>query len=146
MRWQQPNTAKRGASFPGTDRPGPVAAAGLDRTLRQPFRRPAVQVGGHQLHRLAGPQLSPQGRVRGDRHRRRRQPDLCRVPLLRDEIAHNGSATFLLDLLPDKSPEQVLVEVRHPRGSRTLSSHLKSRLGIEGIKAAMLHELLCRKR
>ncbi len=62
--------------------------------------------------------------------------------LLRDEIAAHGSATFTLDLLPDKSPEQVLVEVRHPRGSRSLSSHLKSRLGIEGIKAAMLHELL----
>lgn len=62
--------------------------------------------------------------------------------LLRDEIALNGSATFMLDLLPDKSPEQVLVEVRHPRGSRSLSSHLKSRLSLEGIKAAMLHELL----
>lgn len=62
--------------------------------------------------------------------------------LLRDEITAHGSATFALDLLPDKSPEQVLVEVRHPRGSRSLSSHLKSRLGIEGIKAAMLHELL----
>ncbi len=62
--------------------------------------------------------------------------------LLRDEIAARGSATFQLDLLPDKSPEQVLVEVRHPRGSRSLSSHLKSRLGLEGIKAAILHELL----
>ena len=62
--------------------------------------------------------------------------------LLRDEIAAQGSATFLLDLLPDKSPEQVLVDVRHPRGSRSLSSHLKSRLGLEGIKAAILHELL----
>lgn len=63
-------------------------------------------------------------------------------PLLRDEIAAHGSATFLLDLLPDKSPEQVLVEVRHPRGSRSLSSHLKSRLNLDGIKAAMLYELL----
>ena len=62
--------------------------------------------------------------------------------LLRGEIAAYGSATFLLDLLPDKSPEQVLVEVRHPRGSRSLSNHLKSRLGLDGIKAAMLHELL----
>lgn len=61
---------------------------------------------------------------------------------LRDEIAASGSATLLLDLLPDKSPEQVLVEVRHPRGSRSLSSHLKSRLNLEGIKAAMLHEVL----
>ena len=62
--------------------------------------------------------------------------------LLRDEIALNGSATVLIDLLPDKTLEQVLAEVRYPRGSRSLSSHLKSRLKIEGIKAALLHELL----
>ncbi len=62
--------------------------------------------------------------------------------LLRDQIARHGSATFFLDLLPGKSPEQVLVEVRHPRGSRSLSSHLKSRLGIDGIKTAILHEML----
>ncbi|TBR75227.1 MAG: TIGR03862 family flavoprotein [Burkholderiaceae bacterium] len=62
--------------------------------------------------------------------------------LLRDEIAAHGSATFQLDLLPDKTPERVLAEVAHPRGSRTLSSHLKSRLGLDGIKASILHELL----
>ena len=62
--------------------------------------------------------------------------------LLRDEIAAHGSATFQLDLLPDRSAEQVLVEVRHPRGSRSLSSHLKSRLNLDGIKAAMLYEVL----
>ena len=62
--------------------------------------------------------------------------------LLRDEIAHSGSATFMLDLLPEKSAENVLKEVTHPRGSRSLSSHLKSRLGIEGIKAAVLYEML----
>ena len=62
--------------------------------------------------------------------------------LLRDEIAAHGSATFMLDLLPDKTAEQVLVEVRHPRGSRSLSSHLKSRLNLDGIKAAMLYEVL----
>ena len=65
--------------------------------------------------------------------------------LLRDEITQNGSATFLLDLLPGKSPEQVLAEVRHPRGSRSLSSHLKSRLNIDGIKSAMLHEMLSKE-
>jgi hypothetical protein len=65
--------------------------------------------------------------------------------LLRDEIAAKGSATFMLDLMPDKTFEQVLVEVRHPRGSRSLSSHLKSRLSLDGIKAAILHEVLSKE-
>ena len=65
--------------------------------------------------------------------------------LLRDEIAGQGSATLLLDLLPDRSVEQVLAAVRHPRGARSLSSHLKSRLGIDGFKAGVLHEVLSRE-
>lgn len=64
--------------------------------------------------------------------------------LLRDEITAHGSATLLLDLLPDRSAEQVLAAVKHPRGARSLSSHLKSRLGLEGIKAGVLHEALSR--
>jgi uncharacterized flavoprotein (TIGR03862 family) len=62
--------------------------------------------------------------------------------LLRDEIAAHGHATFHLDLLPDHTPERVLAAVRHPRGARSLSSHLKSRLGLEGIKTAILYEQL----
>ncbi|MDP9992130.1 putative flavoprotein (TIGR03862 family) [Variovorax boronicumulans] len=65
--------------------------------------------------------------------------------LLRDEIAAHGSATLSLDLLPDRSAEQVLAAVKHPRGARSLSSHLKSRLGLEGIKAGVLHEALSRE-
>lgn len=52
-----------------------------------------------------------------------------------------GAATAWLDLLPNKTPEQVLAEVRWPRGSRSLSSHLKSRLGIDGVKMGLVHEL-----
>ena len=62
--------------------------------------------------------------------------------LLRDEIGLRGSATFELDLLPDRTLEQVRAEVAHPRGSRSLASHLKSRLHLDGIKLALLHELL----
>ena len=65
--------------------------------------------------------------------------------LLRDEIIRTGSATFHLDLLPDMSAEKVLAEVRHPRGTRSLSSHLKSRLGIDGIKAGILYETLSKE-
>jgi len=62
--------------------------------------------------------------------------------LLRDAIERVGQARLTIDLLPDKSAEQVLAEVAHPRGSRSLSSHLKSRLKLDGIKLALLHEVL----
>ena len=65
--------------------------------------------------------------------------------LLRDEITRNGSATFELDLLPAFSAEKVLQEVRHPRGSRSLSSHLKGRLGLDGVKAGLLYEVLSKE-
>ena len=65
--------------------------------------------------------------------------------LLRDEIAKEGSATLTLDLLPDRTAGQVLAAVTHPRGARSLSSHLKSRLGLDGIKAGVLHEVMTRE-
>ena len=61
--------------------------------------------------------------------------------LLRDDLAERGQACLLLDLLPDKRPEQVLKDVAWPRGSRSLSSHLKSRLGLDGAKMGLLFEL-----
>ena len=62
--------------------------------------------------------------------------------LLRDEIDSEGCATFWLDLLPDRSVQHVSAAVAHPRGARSIGSHLKSRLGLEGIKSAVLHEVL----
>jgi uncharacterized flavoprotein (TIGR03862 family) len=62
--------------------------------------------------------------------------------LLRDEIVRGGRASLSLDLLPARSAQQVAAEVGHPRGARSLSSHLKSRLAIDGIKMGLLHELL----
>jgi uncharacterized flavoprotein (TIGR03862 family) len=62
--------------------------------------------------------------------------------LLRDTLAAQGSATLLLDLLPDHDAARVAAAVSHPRGSRSLSSHLQSRLGLKGIKAGLLREAL----
>jgi uncharacterized flavoprotein (TIGR03862 family) len=64
---------------------------------------------------------------------------------MRDAIAARGAATITLDLLPSHDAERVAREVAHPRGSRSLGSHLKSRLGLEGVKSALLHELLPRE-
>jgi uncharacterized flavoprotein (TIGR03862 family) len=61
---------------------------------------------------------------------------------LRDEILRSGQVTLYVDLLPDHTAEKVLAEVSHPRGTRSLSSHLRSRLGVHGVKAALLRECL----
>jgi uncharacterized flavoprotein (TIGR03862 family) len=61
---------------------------------------------------------------------------------LRDKIECGGSATLHLDLLPDWSAQRVHDEVHHPRGSRSLGSHLQSRLGLKGVKANLLREVL----
>jgi len=61
---------------------------------------------------------------------------------LRDEIASKGEAIFQLDLLPDFSQERVQREMDYPRGSKSLSSHLKSRLGLDGVKMGLLYEYL----
>lgn len=63
---------------------------------------------------------------------------------LRDQIARAGSATLWLDLAPDHDADRVFDEVTRPRGSRSTSSHLQSRLGIKGVKAGLLHECLSR--
>jgi uncharacterized flavoprotein (TIGR03862 family) len=63
---------------------------------------------------------------------------------IRDRIARDGQATVLLDLLPDHDPQRVLDEVAHPRGTRSMASHLQGRLGIKGVKSGLLHECLSR--
>jgi hypothetical protein len=63
----------------------------------------------------------------------------------RDAIAADGHAVVHIDLLPGRSAEFVRDEVARPRGSRSLATHLKSRLGLDGVKAALLHELLPRE-
>jgi uncharacterized flavoprotein (TIGR03862 family) len=61
---------------------------------------------------------------------------------LREQISAEGSATIWLDLCPDFSAERVQDEVCRPRGARSMSSHLQSRLGIKGVKSGLLHECL----
>ncbi|MFC5547196.1 TIGR03862 family flavoprotein [Massilia aerilata] len=61
---------------------------------------------------------------------------------IRDRILHDGEATVWIDLLPDHDAQRVLDEVQRPRGARSMSSHLQSRLGIKGVKSGLLHEAL----
>lgn len=59
---------------------------------------------------------------------------------LRDEIAASGAAILRVDLMPNTALSRVVGEVSHPRGSRSMASHLQSRLGIKGVKTALLRE------
>jgi uncharacterized flavoprotein (TIGR03862 family) len=65
--------------------------------------------------------------------------------LLRDALAAQGTAGFELDLLPDRSLAWVAAELAHPRGPRSLATHLKTRLHLSGLKAALLWELVPRE-
>jgi uncharacterized flavoprotein (TIGR03862 family) len=59
---------------------------------------------------------------------------------LRDAIELEGSATLSLDLAPGRTEERLTAEIAHPRGSRSMASHLQSRAGIAGVKAGLLRE------
>jgi uncharacterized flavoprotein (TIGR03862 family) len=62
--------------------------------------------------------------------------------LVREEIRALGAARVYIDLLPAKSLEQVAKELQRPRGGRSTSEHLRRRLGLQGIKTALLYEFL----
>ncbi|MDR3412337.1 MAG: TIGR03862 family flavoprotein [Formivibrio sp.] len=61
---------------------------------------------------------------------------------IRDEIATHGVATRHLDLMPDKSLAQVTEALSRPRGADSMANHLRRKLGLEGVKAGLLRELV----
>ncbi|MFP3186426.1 MAG: TIGR03862 family flavoprotein, partial [Paraburkholderia sp.] len=50
--------------------------------------------------------------------------------LVRERILADGEVTITLDLAPGLSEQRMLDEVTRPRGSRSMSSHLQSRIGL----------------
>ncbi|UNK57366.1 TIGR03862 family flavoprotein [Pseudoxanthomonas daejeonensis] len=63
------------------------------------------------------------------------------VPL-RDAIARDGQTTLWLDLVPGRTLERLSADLAKPRNGRSLSEHLRRQAGIEGVKAALLREVL----
>jgi len=61
---------------------------------------------------------------------------------IRERILADGDVTISLDLAPGLPLERVVAEVTRPRGSRSIASHLHGRIGIGGVKLALLHEIL----
>ena len=61
---------------------------------------------------------------------------------LRDAIARRGETTLYLDLAPGRDLARLQRDLDKPRNGRSLSEHLRRHAGIEGAKAALVHEVL----
>jgi uncharacterized flavoprotein (TIGR03862 family) len=61
---------------------------------------------------------------------------------LRDEITRKGVATLWLDLSPDRDVSRLTLELSRPRRKRTVASNLQRYAHIEGVKAALLREVI----
>jgi uncharacterized flavoprotein (TIGR03862 family) len=61
---------------------------------------------------------------------------------LRAAIESSGSALIHLDLAPGWDRARLTGELARPRGARSISSHLQSRVGLKGVKTGLLRELL----
>ncbi len=63
------------------------------------------------------------------------------VPL-RDAIARDGSTPLWLDLVPGRDLARLRRDLARPRNGRSLAEHLRRHAGVEGVKAALLREVL----
>lgn len=61
---------------------------------------------------------------------------------LREEIARAGVAVLHLDLVPGRETQRLAADLAKPRGSRTLSDHLRRQAGLDAVKGSLLREVL----
>jgi len=59
---------------------------------------------------------------------------------LREAIARDGDTVIHLDLSPGRTRERLIEDLSWPRGTRSMANHLRSRAGIDGVKAGLLRE------
>jgi uncharacterized flavoprotein (TIGR03862 family) len=62
--------------------------------------------------------------------------------LLREVCAATGFARIYLDLAPDKKLAFLINRLSQTRGKDSMANHLRKRIGIDGIKAGLLREIL----
>lgn len=64
---------------------------------------------------------------------------------VRDEIERSGNAIITLDLTPNWTAKEVFQKLSRPRGSHSISKHLKRTLNISGVKSGLLWEFVPRE-
>ena len=62
--------------------------------------------------------------------------------LLRDGLGENGRFSLHLDLAPHRNQTWLQQQLAQPRGKRSWASHLQSKVGLKGVKAALLREFI----
>ena len=62
------------------------------------------------------------------------------VPYVRESLSRQGHARLVMDLLPDHDASLLERRLADDWGKASTSSMLKKRLGVTGVKAALLHE------
>lgn len=64
---------------------------------------------------------------------------------LRDELTATGTAVLALDLAPDIPREKLIAALSQPRGSRSLTSHLKKTTRLPDAKIGLLYEFISKE-
>jgi hypothetical protein len=102
----------------------------------EPLKSIAISFTDHagKLHQRHGECVISRGGIEGSLIYANSRP-------LRETINACGRATFYIDLAPDRTAEKIL-DALCRRGSKSLSSYLKSALGFNSAKTALLYEVL----
>lgn len=64
---------------------------------------------------------------------------------LRNELESTAGAIITLDLAPNSSREKLITALARPRGSRSMTSHIKKTTGIQGAKLGLLYEFIAKE-
>ncbi len=64
---------------------------------------------------------------------------------LRDELAATGSAVLTLDLAPDISREKLIAALSKPRGSKSLTTHIRKTTRLPDVKIVLLYEFVAKE-
>ena len=144
-----------GASWPRLGSDGAWSAVLAERGVRINALRPAncgfnVAWSAHLRERCAGQPVKSVG-LRFDGHTLRGEFIVTANGIegsavyalsaaLRNAIDAQGTATLLIDLLPDRTLQQLTAALSRPRGKASRASHLRKSVSIEGVKSALLRE------
>jgi uncharacterized flavoprotein (TIGR03862 family) len=64
---------------------------------------------------------------------------------IRDEIETAGKAVIKLDMAPGWTKQRLFEKLSRPRGSQSMSNHIRKSVGLQGVKVGLLREFVLRE-